>query len=701
MSPHFLERAAEQFAAYPFVRRSLLDIERDPIEQGFTAGAYDVVIAANVLHACADLRQAVGHAARLLAPRGLLFVLEGVRPERWVDLTFGLTEGWWRFTDTDLRASYPLVSRACWLTLLAELGFTGGAAIPDDGQQALLVAQAPAHKRWLVVGEGADAQALATRLHHRGERVERIGVNARADSGADCLVYLGETEAAFTWAGRIARGELEGRLWLVADGSLSRAGLWGLGRGFALEHPYRWAGVIETDPGASDDARLDQLIAALDADDGEDQVKWSRGERVAARLEPAPLPVAATPRFDADATYVVTGGFGGLGLVVAQWMAEHGARHLALVGRTPDPAAAGVRAIEAAGARVIPVAADVADEAQLTAALAVLADSAPPVRGIMHAAAYLDAALLTEMTRTQVAEMLRPKVTGTQLLERLAPNADFLVLFASSTGLLGASGLAHYAAANAFLDQFAHDHNRPGHHVVAIDWGTWGVMRLASADRQRSYREVGLEPMSTDVALDALGRILAGDAAQAMVARIDWNVLKPLHEARRERPFLARLGQRAAATPAPATAAHGTDLGRRLAGVAVEARHEVMLEFVRAEVAAVLGLDRSTPVRVDAGLFELGMDSLMSVELRRRLERGAGRRLPTTLTFNYPSIAALATFLHGELVSAMPATSVEPSAPQVAAQPAAGGETDDASELDALSDAELEARLRARLEQAR
>ena len=119
LSPLFLERAAEQLASYRFVRRALLDVERDPIEQGFAAGGYDVVIAANVLHATADLRQALRHAARLLAPRGLLFVLEGVAPERWVDLTFGLTDGWWRFTDTELRPRYPLVTRTVWLELLA------------------------------------------------------------------------------------------------------------------------------------------------------------------------------------------------------------------------------------------------------------------------------------------------------------------------------------------------------------------------------------------------------------------------------------------------------------------------------------------------------------------------------------------------------------------------------------------------------
>ena len=114
LSPLFLDRAAAQFAAYPFLRRAILDIERDPASQGFEAGQYDIVIAANVLHATADLRQSMLHVRSLLAPSGLLFLLEGVAPERWVDLSFGLTEGWWRFSDGSLRKSYPLISRAAW-----------------------------------------------------------------------------------------------------------------------------------------------------------------------------------------------------------------------------------------------------------------------------------------------------------------------------------------------------------------------------------------------------------------------------------------------------------------------------------------------------------------------------------------------------------------------------------------------------------
>jgi acyl carrier protein/NADP-dependent 3-hydroxy acid dehydrogenase YdfG len=377
-------------------------------------------------------------------------------------------------------------------------------------------------------------------------------------------------------------------------------------------------------------------------------------------------------------------------------MAERGARHLALLGRRPDPAAEGVRAIEALGATVHPLAGDVADEAALAALLRGLAAVAPPLRGVIHAAADLGASPIGELTPTQVEAMLRPKIDGTLALDRLTRDLDldFLTLFSSTTALLGASGLAHYAAANAFLDAFAHVARREGRRVLSVDWGTWEAMRLASAEDQRSFREGGFEPMPAAEALEMLGRLLAEDLPQAVVARVDWGILRPLHEARRARPFLSRLH----AAPAGRARADdaGPSLAERLEGVPADARHDRLVEFVRGEVAAVLQQGDAQAIPPDTGLFDLGMDSLMSVELRRRLERGAGRSLPSTLTFNYPSVAALAGFLERELAGARDGekAAAPPPVPSAPPPPAA-------DDLDSLSDDELEARLRARLDRNR
>lgn len=303
--------------------------------------------------------------------------------------------------------------------------------------------------------------------------------------------------------------------------------------------------------------------------------------------------------------------------------------------------------------------------------------------------------------------MLHPKIAGTLLLERLTHglDLDFTVLFSSTTALLGASGMAHYAAANAFLDATAIASNTSQRRVLSVNWGTWEAMRLASAASQRSYREGGLEPMTATDALGALAQLLNSDEPQAIVARIDWNVLKPLHESRRARPLLAHLGNEVAGDLAPlvsgnAAATAAPALLETLARAPVTMRGELLIDFVRGEAAAVLGLDSGASMALDVGLFEMGMDSLMSVELRKRLERGAGRKLPSTLTFNYPNVGALAGFLERELVVADVATvdGGVPAAPEAKATVVRGPTTDN---LDELSEEELEERLLARLSETR
>jgi acyl transferase domain-containing protein len=755
VSPLFLERAAEQFSQYPFVRRSLLDIERDPATQGFGAGHYDIVIAANVLHATSDLRRTVEHVRSLIAPGGLLLLLEGTAPERWVDLTFGLTEGWWRFTDRALRPAYPLVACDMWQSLLERLGFEDVAAVPSAEaptsratHQALIVARARTHARhWMLLADAGStactlADALAHRLRARGDTAIILPARAEPDAiqGNVDVVYLGATDlpvdesdptdlveeckvlacaAPLRWLAALGRQPAAGRVWLVtrgaqpiiddfADAARWQAPLWGLGRVFALEQPSRWGGLIDLPPRGTVEEIAGKLLASLDAPDEEDQTGWRGEQRYAARLIPSPAPKAKPIALRTDAIYLITGGFGGLGLVVARWMVRHGARHLALLARNPDANSPAIRELKALGATIMALRADVADAASMAEAFERIAASGLPLRGVVHAAADFSTAPIDVLEASQVTSMLRPKLDGTVLLERLVAShpLDFLVLFSSSTAVLGATGFAHYAAANQFLDATAQCSRRRERPVLSINWGTWDTMRLASAESQASYRKSGLEPMPSNATLDALGRLLGTKASQAIVASIDWSVLKPLHEARRARPLLAQLGNGSASPirAAPATVAQdtGVTLLDQLLRAAPVTQHEVLVAIVRQEVAKVLGVDSADDVPLDKGLFEMGMDSLMSVELKRRLERAYGRSLPATLTFNYPNVTALVAFLQRSLTAAGAVTTV--SVPPVAtmerdpAQAAPGQATPG---LDALSEAELEARLLSTLEKMR
>lgn len=742
ISPLFLERAAEQFAQFPFLHTAALDIEKDPQAQGFKAGEYDIIVAANVLHATSDLRAAVRHAGTLLAPNGLLLMLEGVQPERWVDLTFGLTEGWWRFVDLKLRKDYPLIGRQAWHDLLEDLGFTDVLFVPGDiadsrskAQQTVIAARAPyVPEQWTIVGDGNGVgTALAGLLRERGDTVDLLDADVDPTQiAADRfghVVYLGalalagqdaddatavarckalSCEVPMRWLARATQISESARVWLVTQGaqpvegaqsSSSRwqAPMWGLGRVFALEQPNLWGGLVDLPADENAGKLAMTLFAALKAGGDEDQTAWRDGVRLVPRLLPDAHPRQSSFRLRPDATYLVTGGFGGLGLLVGRWMAELGARHIALLGRHPDHASEGVRAIERLGATVISLEGDVADEPAMKSLMERLAKTAPPLRGIVHAAADFSSDLIPALTPAQIESMLRPKIDGTCILQRLTveEDLDFLVLFSSSTAILGASGFAHYAAANAFLDATAAAADQRRRRVLSVNWGTWETMRLASREMQSSFRQSGLNPISTDEALKALAQLLAGTSPQAIVANIDWTVLKPLHEARRVRPLLSNVGspvKEASAAGSRREAPSASALIQQFDRLGPEERRDLLLNFVRREAVAVLGLNDGESVPIDRGLFEMGMDSLMSVELRRRLERGIGQSLPSTLTFNYPNIAALATFIEGVLRKA---------GPQETAPKLTDGIVSDGESLSKMTDAELEARMAALLEKVR
>jgi NAD(P)-dependent dehydrogenase (short-subunit alcohol dehydrogenase family)/acyl carrier protein len=401
--------------------------------------------------------------------------------------------------------------------------------------------------------------------------------------------------------------------------------------------------LIDLPPMADVKAQAATLAVALDARDGEDQVAIRQGRRFAARMVQAEPPPALAPVIRAGATYLVTGGFGGVGRLVGRWLAEQGASDIALLGRTAKADHPLVRELEALGASVHVVAVDVADEASLSIAVKALSGRAPPLAGIFHAAAEFGVATIAAADRAGAQAVLGPKLNGLIALERVtaANDLDFVVLFSSTTALLGASGFAAYAAANAFLDASAETASR-NRKTVSIRWGTWEAMRLASDVQQDAYRAAGLQPLPRAQALELMGRALAGDATTPVFAKIDWARLKPLHEAKGPRPFLSAMEARV-------TEVVAADAPMKFVEVLREARadqrEQLLLDFVQAAVAAVLKTPPDEPPSHDAGLFDLGMDSLMSVELKRRLERGFGARLPSTLTFNYPNVRALAGFL--------------------------------------------------------
>jgi myxalamid-type polyketide synthase MxaC len=491
-------------------------------------------------------------------------------------------------------------------------------------------------------------------------------------------------------------------LWLVTRGAQSlpaarlvaveQSPVWGVARTMALEHPALWGGVLDLDPEDSAENCAARVVdSVLGSGGSENQTAFRSGSCYVPRLVRSASPPTRSYRFLPDAAYLITGGQGSLGLSVARWMAENGARKLVLAGRTAPgdsssvPAPSGSRAqrahaiqeIEALGATVHAIALDVAGPGQLSLLDGILAPG--ELRGIVHAAAVFDSSPLAQMTPEAFASVMRPKVEGTWRLHEWSKSQklDFFVMFSSTTALLGSRNLAHYAAANQFLDALAYRRAAEGLPALSINWGTWDEMGDISEEQRKAYRASGLHPMRTALALNALGRLLCSSLTQAVVAEIDWDVLRGFYESRRRMPFLSRLatasGKQTVAEPA---AAERSDVAAAVAGALSGDRLEIVTAFVRGQAAAVLGL-RPDEVDIKAGLFEIGMDSLMSVELKGRLQKGVGMPLPSTLTFNYPTVIGLASYLLEKLDPGVAPAEVRDPLPPPAPNPENGEHSED------------------------
>ncbi|GGZ24026.1 polyketide synthase [Streptomyces olivaceoviridis] len=493
-------------------------------------------------------------------------------------------------------------------------------------------------RRWAAVGEGAAALAAALPGARAADTVEEL---LRQDSVPDVIAVAPPCEGpeparaahrataralavvgAHLAAPRLAETSMAV---LLPRDDLAAAAVAGLVRSAQTEHPGRLV-LVHCDP--ADPADLAVVPAALAAD--EPEVVIERGRLRAPRLVPA-SPPAEPAVLDPSGTVLVTGAGGALGgLVTRHLVRSYGVRHLLLVGRTAPAVPDGL------GAEVRSVACDVADRDALAALLATV-PAAHPLTAVIHTAGVLDDATVTTLTEERLGPVLAPKVDGAWNLHELCGDVDLFVMYSSVAGLLGAPGQAGYAAANAFLDALALHRRRHGLAAQSLAWGWWaetGGLTDALGDGGRTrLTAAGVLPMSSEEGLALFDAALAcGDALLAPV-RLDHAAARGL-----DRSLLRDL--LGGSLPAPRSEDAG--LAERLARATDRERDRLLLDLVRRRAAALLGRPEVHPAR---GFIELGFDSLTAVELRNQLSAATGLRLPTTLTFDHPSPAALAEHL--------------------------------------------------------
>jgi acyl transferase domain-containing protein len=542
-----------------------------------------------------------------------------------------------------------------------------------------------------------------------------LDIPAQHDSGAAWL-KAAEAQACGSVLSIVRALVLEGlseppRIWLVtrsaqavgagaASLAVAQAPVWGLGRVIAIEHPEIWGGLVDLDAIPSDE-ETSALLEEIETPEGEDQLAFRGSHRHVARLvqRAEAVPPSAQPlRLRHDGAYLITGGLGGLGLKVAAWMVEQGARHLVLVGRrgASDAALEALSNLEKTGARVLVIPADITREEQVVRVLAETRESMPELRGIIHAAGVLDDGVLLQQTWERFDRVMAPKVEGSWNLHALTKGMplDFFVLFSSAASLLGSPGQGNYAAANAFLDGLAHYRRLQGLPALSINWGPWAEVGVAAAlgsDGERRWTSLGLRLISPDQGTQALEQALRQDSVQVGVLAVNWTKFVESFPGRQTPAFFSDLARQSGhSTYGNAEPAPQNDLLRRLTEAAAGERQELLVAHIRAQAIRVLGLSSSHPLNPRQPLNELGLDSLMAGDLRNALAIAVKRPLPATLLFNYPTLEALSGYLGHILSLGSPAESGADSQKEAEL-------TKTAAKIEQLSEDEAEALLAEKL----
>ncbi|MDX1872288.1 type I polyketide synthase [Mycolicibacterium sp. 120266] len=574
----------------------------------------------------------------------------------------GLYELRWCQTDlspNDARAD--VAAESSWLVLCDTAGFGAAAAdcLRSRGHRVRTVCHADVRavtdtdEGWLVDSRNPDhpRELVQAHLHRDGDlagildfwpidipdRAESGGLKDDSDIGALTVVRLVKSLAE--------HDTVKPRLHLITANAqpvpgtenlaVQQSPIWGLGRVIGhQEFAEHWGGLVDID--IRDDpamvaARIcDQVLTAQT----DDQIALRGEHAYVPRLQPCsgltkPFPTKLNP----DATYVITGGAGALGRVVATYLADRGARHITLLGRSAVPPRASwaslgdgnpyratvdaIRAVERLGAQVDTACVDVTDAHQVRDWLhRHLRSGGRPVRGIIHAAGVVDDQLLINMSDDDFLKVLSPKISGTWALHDafIEENLDFFVLFGSAGSAIAAPGQANYAAANAFLDAFAHYRRSLGLPALTIGWGPWSVGMVEELKLEKIYAQRGIELITPAVGVRILDRLINQAVPHAIAISADWGRAREVGLGGRLPAMFSALET----VDADASQGDAHGILDVLASTPEGERHAVVAEHVQRIVATVFdcGID---DFGLDDMLDDIGLDSMMAMEFRIRV----------------------------------------------------------------------------------
>ena len=464
-------------------------------------------------------------------------------------------------------------------------------------------------------------------------------------------------------------------LWVVTQGAMSvgtdraavqvqQTPVWGLGRVVALEHPELQCRLLDLEPNTKEEELVQLLDQELISLDDENQIAYRQGQRRVARLVRRQTTTEQQQEITIipEGSYLITGGLGALGLQLAKWLADKGAKHLVLTGRRKPSQTAQqtITQLEQAGVQVSVLLGDIAVKQDAASIVEQVKASLPPLRGVIHSAGVLDDGVLQQMNWERFTKVLAPKVQGAWNLHQLTQELplDFFVCFSSAASLLGSAGQGNYAAANAFLDGLA-DHRRalglPG---LSVNWGAWGEGGMAArlADQfQSRIRSLGMSSIPPEQGLQILDQLLGQSATLVGVFPVNWSQFATQLPAGMKMPVLEAFID----SQSVAKETQTNEFLAQLKAAKASDRPQLMTNYLQGVVGKLLGFPDSQMLDPQLGFFEMGMDSLLALELRNLLQTSLGCALSATILFEFSNIESLAEYLTTDVLAQKLETTVE------------------------------------------
>ena len=441
----------------------------------------------------------------------------------------------------------------------------------------------------------------------------------------------------------------EARMWIATRGTQSvaedqaairpeYASLWGIARTIPYEMPAFWGGVFDFDPQADEQyasTEAARILEQIQEGDGETEIAFRGDDRYVSRLVRLPKSVKTAPTrsIRGNATYLITGGLGVIGVKLTRLLYDRGARSFVLTGRrAPSPESEeAIRNMGLEGAQVRYVQMDVANRHQVEATVELIQESMPPLRGVFHSAGVLEDAILSRMPWEQFLRVMAPKVPGGWNLHHatLGIDLDHFVMFSGLVSVIGSAGSGNYTAGNAFLDSLGFARRMAGKPAIVFNWGPWAEQGLAFVAGRRGeliWAQRGTTYIPPDGAIELMDRLLDSGITQAAVTVTDWPVLVSQLSPENRTHFFDLLSEGAVS----ASGGGNGKTAQRLQEAAPEERTQIATEVITEHVVRTLGLD---PAEFDTSqsISAYGLDSLLTLSLRQDLEDALGLRVPFAL----------------------------------------------------------------------